>query len=410
MLVLCITLSMSGTVVFAKTEVEASNIISQDDAAKIVLLFISNTIKEDANTNWNKDTKLKSIDETFDLNGKVNSYCFVFENNNEPNGYVVVSADTDLGIILEYSDSAEPIYKQVSGAYDKILYTGPLEYYLSSGKDVFEIKSDKKNQKELRKIEKKNLKDNFNRNRSDKENNKHVAKTIKEAFVEDAKGMLLGSTYTGQVSGYAVNSDVYGYVNSRYGSGWTLKTTKTVSSVGSALLMNNFRPGVGCCTITALTYVFDYHRRNSGKTKIPSNIQTLFTDIENVAVTHGYNKTTGGTNPLKINNIINDVWKKYGYTGSGTSVYVFTQSDFTTEINNNRPALLNITFGYYGNHSVSMVGYRIYSGSTWLGSSERLFLKVYDGWTTADRFIDYEAITNPTSGDFSTLSISKVRP
>ncbi len=404
-LIVSIVLSIFSVVTFAENNNLESK-ISKDEATKIALLFVSNTMIDEENIQWTKDTQLDSINETYDLSGNVNSFCFTLKKDNVPNGYVIISADSDLGTILEYSDSAEPIFSQFDREFDKIIYTAPLEYYLSKKNEIYEVSKDKKI-KTSKKINKKELKDKFNRNRSDKSENRALINKLKKDFKENAENLwLLGANHTGQVEGYAVNSNVYDYVNSRYGKGWSIKSTKTVKSSGSALLMNNFRPGVGCCTITSLTYVFDYHRRNSSKSKIPSNINTLFNDIEAIAVNHGYNKKTGGTNPLKINNIINDTWKKYGYSGTGQSLYVFSKSDFTKEVDNNRPALLNISFGYYGNHTVSLVGYRIYSK----GSSERLFLQVYDNWTTSQRFIDYEAITNPLSGDFSTLSISKVKP
>ncbi|WP_010244117.1 C39 family peptidase [Acetivibrio cellulolyticus] len=407
LLVICVLCSSLGVMAFAKDGAITDNVITKDDAYKIALLFVADTIKSDSTSKWTKDTKLKSVDETVDIDGSVNSYCFNLEQNELPNGYLVVSANSDLGIILEQSDEGEPLYKKADIDYDKVVYTSPLEYHVTKGKDTYEFQPNKK----LAKVNKKDLKDNFNHKRSDKAHNKDTVQSIKTSFVENARDLWMESTYKGQVDGYAVDSDVYSYVNDRYGKGWTLKTSKTVSSAGSALLMNNFRPGVGCCTITALTYVFDYHRRNSSKSKIPSDINTLFSDIENIAVNYGYDKKTGGTNPLDIDNIVKDVWKKYGYTGSGSSLYVFTRGNFTYEIDKNRPALLNISFGYYGNHTVSMVGYRRYTKKNILGGeSEILFLKVYDNWTTDTRYIDYDAITNPLSGDFSTLSLSRIYP
>ena len=420
MIVLCMTFSIFGLFAYANSDT-TTNIISQDDAAKIALLFIANTIHEDRTTNWDEDTELETIVEMYNLNDEVNSYTFDLKNNDEPNGYVVVSANTDLGIILEYSDVAEPMYKDFDSEYEKIIYTAPLEYYLSIEEDIFEIgskKTGKYNRKgsrenssnQQRKVDRKDLKDNFNRNRNDKQSNRNFVNNIRNTVEDDVVDIFLGrSSYSGQVDGYVTNSNVHSYVNDRYGSGWSLESSSTVSNAGSPLLMNSFPGNSNHCTITALTYVFDYHRRNSGKTNIPNNINTLFNDIKDIATSHGYTPS-GGTPFWNVSNIINDVWDEYNHSGSGNSVYAFTQNTFKNEVDNNRPALLNITAGHYGYHTVTMVGYRVYSKSTWYGSSERLFLRVYDGWTTNTRYIDYNAITSFTSGDYSTLSISRVIP
>jgi hypothetical protein len=420
MLVLCLSFSILGSTAFANPEisVESEHTISREDAAKIVLLFVANSIEDNKDSSWNEDTRLASIDETIDVEGTVNSYTFIFENRGQPNGYVVVSANTDMGIILEYSDTAEPLYKAIGGQYDEIIYTAPLEYYVSSGEDAYKVeleekqaaKGENKSFRRLDRVHKHDLQDRFNHARKDKDNNRIVVDTIVNIVDEEAEELLMGSSsYSGQVDGYAVDSGVYNYVNARYGTGYSLQTSKVVSSAGSALLMSSFTNNSNHCVITALTYVFDYHRRNNGKTAIPSNIQTLFNDIKTVATANGYTPT-GGTPPTKIDNIIKDVWTKYGYSGTGSSVYVFSESTFKTEIDNNRPALLNISFGYYGNHTVTMIGYLVYSKSTFLGSTERFFMRVNDGWTTSVRYIDYDAITNPFSGDFSTLSISRITP
>ncbi|MBP1757544.1 MAG: hypothetical protein H6Q62_400, partial [Firmicutes bacterium] len=60
-----------------------------------------------------------------------------------------------------------------------------------------------------------------------------------------------------------IGLDLPAYLEARYGSGWSLLLDRQVAGLGEALLMDNFRPGVGCCTITALAFVFDYHRRNA---------------------------------------------------------------------------------------------------------------------------------------------------
>ena len=103
-----------------------------------------------------------------------------------------------------------------------------------------------------------------------------------------------------------------------------------------------------------------------------------------------------------MTDIVDDLWDKYNYTGYGSNTYTWTYSTYTTEVTNNRPALINITFGYYADHSVTLVGYRTYTKSL---STDKGFLKVYDGWTTANRYIDYASYNIST-----TASITKIFP
>ena len=60
------------------------------------------------------------------------------------------------------------------------------------------------------------------------------------------------------------------------------------------------------------------------------------------------------------------------------------------EIDAGRPLLLNISSGYYGNHTVTIVGYHEYTKGE--GKNKKRFLKVYDGWSKQPRYIDYEQL------------------
>lgn len=64
------------------------------------------------------------------------------------------------------------------------------------------------------------------------------------------------------------------------------------------------------------------------------------------------------------------------------------------EIRKDYPFVMNITLGYYGNHSVTVVGYKTFnvyvkynSGKTRIKNAK--MLAIYDGWKPGIRYIFY---------------------
>lgn len=66
---------------------------------------------------------------------------------------------------------------------------------------------------------------------------------------------------------------------------------------------------------------------------------------------------------------------------------------------------MNIARGYYGNHSVTVVGYCIYKK----GSKEYPMVRVSDGWQGSYRYIDYNDfahnLISSGFGSFNTVYI-----
>ena len=139
------------------------------------------------------------------------------------------------------------------------------------------------------------------------------------------------------------------------------------------------------------------HRDNSEKTNIPDN-ETLYNDIKTIAEGYGYSDETG-TGFTKINNIINDAFEKYNYDGKGSSIYVWDFNTVKKEIDAGNPLLFNIAFGYYEDHTVTVIGYSEFSRGTGIFKETKKFIKVYDGWTNSNRYIDYDLIN---FGSFTT--------
>ncbi|MDR0812600.1 MAG: C39 family peptidase [Oscillospiraceae bacterium] len=220
---------------------------------------------------------------------------------------------------------------------------------------------------------------------------------------------LTTSKYEGQIlefwqgnpANYAGIFDTNAYVNDRYGDGWTLNSKKIISGVPS-FTMSSFEAGVGNCPVVSVVRLLAYYRSANGKSKIPSNNKDLYNDVRDIAIKYGYSTEDkdnnghedGSVGPTKINNVIIDALKKYGYSGKVTSNYLNSNGiyDFVSEIDAGRPVLLNITFGDYSDHTVTVIGYEIYTDNT--GALKHSFLKVWDGWSSETRYIDYNLFSS----------------
>jgi len=208
----------------------------------------------------------------------------------------------------------------------------------------------------------------------------------------------LANTSINIYSAYGNIYDLDGYIEKVFGLGWTLVESKVLRT--QTFVQSDFS-GLNNCTVTALARVFAYQRDNGEYCRIPDN-DKLYDDIMKIAKDYGYSDESG-TPPTKINNIIDELIKLYGYTGSGKSHYISNFSSIVTEIDAGRPLLLNIATGYYENHTVTITGYYKYQRGNGLIKQTKRFLKVHEGWTSRDAYIDYDVYASSTYGSYSTI-------
>lgn len=211
-------------------------------------------------------------------------------------------------------------------------------------------------------------------------------------------------------------ADQRAYLTSRYGSEWHPVSGTSLPSPFTALLMDDFRPGIGCCTLTALTAIFAYFQQTQAGQDDPPQKATqgshtdLFARVEKQAVRHGYSLTRGRVNPLRIAGLIRSIWHSLGLPGTAHSRYWLNKRLILRELDAGRPALLNIAFGPYRRHTVTLFGYACWQETNRDQPRTRLLLQVADGWNREPRWIDYTAMTTPWSGNFSFLSLTLIRP
>lgn len=373
--VLSVILIFSG-INYVKAE-EAGNEKESDVFGLYAVWFIANDMYNNPESKWDEKTRISNIVEIRDLEGLSLGYTFELKNKNNNNGYVFVRQNEDELDIAEFSYEEKPLYlvPEINGSISDVYMDGIGEYFiLTKGKKLYNLNGEI--------VEEKIIKDHSNKDRkalNPSINNqlKSLGKSISEWTVG----------YAGQISGASGTNagitDPYKYVNDRYGTGWSQSTNKVLSV--TAYLQSYFESGANNCTISSITQAFNYFRGTHSK--IPSSISTIYSDVKTIATKHGYTKS-GGTPPTKINNIITDVWKKFGYsTGSANTDYVISFSTIVSEIKNNRPVIFNNANGYYSNHSFLIKGYRTYVK----GSSTKNFIRLNDNWSTGERWMDYSA-------------------
>jgi hypothetical protein len=384
-LILSILLSSSSQI-FAKNGgyEKAEPFFSESEAADIALLFVLKNM--DNSGTWNKNTMINKVYTLYDVDDAITGYTFCLNTDGNESGYICVSANEDEMPIQEFSFSGTPIFEEsleegilsdvevndFSGSNNKnnrkgrIVYNGPLEYFLNSDGKYYDM--DRKKIPDKKDIKKHKMSQNGS---SNSKRNHEIKKLIQDSYKS-----YMGATYDGQISGYVID-DRFDYMIDRY-EDYRYEDGNSLSGF-PGLDMDDFGDD-NDCTLVSIT-AMSYYCHNNGYDDIPSSTTKIYNDVLDVAEDHGYTPE-GGTNPTVIDNIIEDVFDEWGYDINASNVYIWSFSTFTNEIDRNRPVIFNIATGYYSNHSVSIFGYKEYDVAD--------FLMVKDNWSTSTRYIHYQ--------------------
>ncbi len=224
---------------------------------------------------------------------------------------------------------------------------------------------------------------------------------FKEIGAIDIDEWMLGS-YNGQYEdGSYVITDKLAYLKDKYES-YSYTKGKRIAGV-LPHKQSSLEADANNCTLTSISTICEYYK-NEGYMKIPDDITLIYKDVREIAVGYGYKPDYGTFPTKKINNIVEDSFKKWGYTCNSTNYYLYSWWGYTNEINNDRPFVLNLTSGTYSNHSITVYGYNEYDVP---GVIEALFLLVYDNWSTSTRYIDYNVMLTSTLESYTTIKPKK---
>lgn len=388
--VLAMLFTLFTTVGFA-AELENST-ISEDEAGTMALIFVANSIKSSADTNWDKDTRIKRIVPLYGEGDATTAYCFELAKNGQDNGYVTVSASDDMNLIQEFSDSAKPVYSGLTkDESKKVYFTSALEYFVKDSN----VRGNN-NFTDMRgiKVEASKVKNKFKKDKKVSSENKPIRQVIQKKGKLNLNDWMLGGSPGNPYGGI---SDAYAYVNDAYGSGWTANYYNSLESKITKHLTSEF-PDDNNCSLIALSTIFQYWKNYGGCTALPSSFSTIYSDIKTIASTNYFTTADGlfktywytpqdGTRPDYIDDIVTLMFKKYGYTnGRGNNDYLLQWSVAKAEIDQGRPFCFNLANNPYPNHTITVYAYSAFKKS---GSSDVCFLKVADGWTTDSRYIDW---------------------
>lgn len=339
--ILSIILFLIITFVFSSNAYASKqpNNVTKNDAIELARWFIANDIYENDNDGWSENTIIKSVE-----NDGNSSYIVKLESNSKNNGYIVVSKKISDPLIKEFAYEGEPLFVNLIPIQKEIV-----PFSLNNSKN-YDLDQTNENLPYLLKVR------------------------------ENLRMVKLHGNY-GNIT------DSYSHINSTYGSGWSYHSGSTISDF-TTLDMDNFS-AERHCSLTTMTAIFNYHRTH-GYSSISSNIKTLFDRVKKIATDNGYYTPSSGTMPWYIDNLATDLWKYYGYSGSGNNDFFFwdvnsINNTLKVEVDENRPGAISFTSGSYGGHTVTYYGYIFYKKS---GKSNKMYLKVNDNWTTSARYVD----------------------
>ncbi|NLB78167.1 MAG: hypothetical protein GX796_04765 [Clostridiaceae bacterium] len=201
--------------------------------------------------------------------------------------------------------------------------------------------------------------------------------------------------------GYGGIEDPERYVKWKYGQSWIESETATILKVEN-FTQASFETDSNNCVLASITRVMKYYN-NIGYTNIPTDAIEIYKTVKNIGVKYGYDPIKTGVmrdlfiyTPWVIDDIVKDTWKAFNYTkGDGCNDYFSKLKTIKNSIDKSNPLLLNIAFGDYKNHTVSVIGFKIYSKK---GLRDKVLIQIYDGWSSYVRYIDWTKLGSiPTS-------------
>ncbi len=200
--------------------------------------------------------------------------------------------------------------------------------------------------------------------------------------------------------GYGGIIDCDAYLTARLGPGVRLlsETALPLSYEDNCVLSG--KPPAENCSVAAAARVFLYWERQRflketedaalGRSPAPpAPPLEVYERAERIAAEKYHYTIKKGVDFWNIDNLVTDLFAAYGSSVRCRAVYLWSfQRDIASEIRAGRPVILNLATGFYGDHTVTVGGYRLYE------KSGRIFpmLCVADGWRSGRRYLHLDAL------------------
>lgn len=147
--------------------------------------------------------------------------------------------------------------------------------------------------------------------------------------------------------------------------------------------------GEACdCTLTSMTAIVYFLSKNK------SSVEAIYSEVEKLAKKRGY-KGSRGTPLLTIQKVFTDSLKKYGLSKSSVKYgkdLGFTFNTIKEQIDKGNPIILSMSNDgrhYYGEHSVTILGYEVYK----VGARTVRMLAIADNWNKGFSYVNYEKLS-----------------
>lgn len=151
------------------------------------------------------------------------------------------------------------------------------------------------------------------------------------------------------------------------------------------------------CSLVSLTRIINYYFPNL-------SLEEIYNYIIIFARKRGYHEECG-TFPNFISEIAKSYFKFKKIPAKCRGIYFSNfYSHIKNEIDNKRPVIMNIGAGFYKNHTLNVIGYRIYKYK----SLKIKILEVLDGWSREIRYLDYSALKGLLNEPFYSFNLLRL--
>ena len=153
------------------------------------------------------------------------------------------------------------------------------------------------------------------------------------------------------------------------------------------------------CTLTSITTIIYYLVKEKEIT------HEIYEVVEKIAKKYFYNGEKLGTIPIFIKKIFDESLRKFlPNKRINSKQFIFKQIGYNwnklcKEIDNNNPVILSIWNdgrNYYKNHTVTVIGYRIFK----VNNKKIKTLIIYDNWSKAKSYLDFKKLYGISSVNY----------
>lgn len=183
-----------------------------------------------------------------------------------------------------------------------------------------------------------------------------------------------------KINGYESIDYLYGYISKNY-RGAELLEENSIDL--DNFIQDDFEYDVKNCSLVSITRLIKFYSRENEK--LPKDELEIYRSVFNIAKGYKFSYESG-TSPLVIDDIIRDYFNFYGVEVKSKGHYLGNfYNPVKKEIDKRHPLIMNIAFGKYQGHTVTVSGYKIFK----FKNMKIKFIELFDGWSKNVSYLDY---------------------